>query len=123
MKYVFSLQNKTLDVLFRETTAQHFGDENWKPRKITTSCVPTSKNLAISTRLNWRNSMAQKIVETYSLKADIIIMPFFGETDDQWNMHDSSGEDCTHYCLNPFLFQPVFGFLRDVVMKNMTLRT
>jgi hypothetical protein len=111
-------QNKTLRVLWRETSAQHFPTSNgyWPGVKYAASmqlkCEPIADT---SSSGDWRNSDIRAIIAEHNLQ-HVQILPFYNVTLPLWSMHVNGHlRDCTHFCWSPMLYQSLFHALAGAV--------
>ena len=110
------LHNKTLRVLWRETSAQHFPTSNgyWPGVKYAASmqlkCEPITDTSASG---DWRNSDIRNIIKEHKLEY-VKIVPFYNVSLPLWSMHVNGHlRDCTHFCWSPMLYQSLFHALAE----------
>ncbi len=119
---------KTDIVLWRETTAQHFehsanGYFNKELAPFQKVCVPhnTATVGNADSAVDWRNEDAKTIIQREDYHR-LIYVPFHDFTVDLYRFHASKAfdevEDCTHYCMSPTLFQPLWYAISNATLSH-----
>jgi hypothetical protein len=114
------LTQHSVEIVWRETTAQHFATKNgfWPGMKYTKDmklgCFPIEDTSNIA---DWRNREIERIISAHGLSASIRYLPFYNLTVPFWSEHPNGMlKDCTHFCWTPMLYQPIFHYLRDLIV-------
>jgi hypothetical protein len=111
-----------IQIIWRETTAQHFMTPNgfWPGikyiRNMVLKCAPLED---VSPQSDWRNRAIEKIIQDHSLGSSIHLLRYYNITAPLWSEHPNGHmKDCTHFCWTPMLYQPIFHYLRNLILKN-----
>ena len=124
-----------IQVIWRETTAAHWsysdngyysGVKRANMSKDELFCAPHS---GMGFNIDPRNEIVLDVLKnTHRNKFDHVnYIPFYFATVDLWNMHTDfppypgGHADCVHYCYHPVLWQPVWRYLYDIIVLNISL--
>ena len=114
------LGSKTVRLVWRETSAQHFPTFNgyWPGVKyavgMDVKCVPVKDS---SPEGDWRNTDVRRIIDTHRL--NISVVPFYHQTLPLWGQHVNGHlRDCTHLCWTPMLYQTLFHAMARVMDRT-----
>jgi hypothetical protein len=109
-------------IIWRETTAQHFPyrddgifDEKYKHRY--TSCQAHRDSSP-----TWRVTQVQDVWKELNIQ-NISYVPFYKATEPLYRMHAGLPTkhlvvDCTHYCVFPMMWQPLWSGLATAIVSN-----
>jgi hypothetical protein len=110
-----------IEIIWRETTAQHFATPNgyWPGSKFSArlqfGCVPLQDS---SAEADWRNRAVEAVVSQQQLQ-HVKILPFYNLTVSLWSEHPNGLlRDCTHFCWSPMMYQPIFHYLRSMMVSS-----
>jgi hypothetical protein len=135
--------NKTFIIFRYEVSAQHWNNSGssisngYIPRFNTpdgrtrfSSKVNCAPIINTSRELDWRNYDVDQLLYSSVSSSNkyfshpntyFTTFPFRKLTLDLWDIHATrEEEDCTHFCLTPMLYQPVFSFIRDHLLQFST---
>ena len=105
-----------------ESQASHYNNPEASYTPGNPFCGPLANT---SPRANWRNIAFYKIMNDRNLWDVIHIIPWYNRTAFMHEHHGFSGpsgsevNDCVHFCYYPFMYEPIFYHLHQIIARTL----